>query len=145
MNLPYDPSQWDYSDPEQRILIAERARAMLDALANNTPMWLDKVGAEREALAIKYASFTNARVEVDRALRYMRNAQASPEFRRGTASPKPGEPGYAEAMAKAGFATPAQSTATAAHSCSACGRHPDTHRPGGWPDGCAACGLGEEK
>ncbi len=98
MNLHDDSRQWDYSDPAQRILIAERALAMLDALAANTPAWDDHTQDNiRENLGLTFAYLTNARCDVDRALRFMRDPN------RGSAI-------------------------VALHSCSACGRHPSTHQ-----------------
>jgi len=109
--LDESTSQWDYTDPTQRILIAERCRAMLDALAANTPQWdATTPEAERGHRVMVFASLTNAGTSVTIALRYMRNP-------------------------------PAQSTATSAHACTACGRHPDTHTNTG--DTCGACGLGD--
>lgn len=112
MNLSDDSRQWDYTDAAQRILIAERCRAMLDALASNMPDWTNVYGHASVAMALTFANLTNARGSVDVALRHMREQPAS--------------------------------TATAAHACLACGRHPDTHVHGG-EDSCGACGLGDEK
>ncbi len=66
-----DPAQWDYSDPAQRMLIAERCRAMLGALCAGTPNTMAPEPNHMRDQSI-YASLANARVDVEIALRYMR-------------------------------------------------------------------------
>ncbi len=66
-----DPAHWDYSDPAQRVLIAERCVAMLGALCAGTPNPMAGQADHARDQSI-YASLANARVDVEIALRHMR-------------------------------------------------------------------------